>query len=127
MVFFFSSILAESLTLLIHFPYDLLKCRLQTMNHIYKYKNIPKALAREINTNGITSLYQGAFPFLVTYISFICIQFSIYEGYMNHFKQKHGEEKFMEKEMFYNFWGSLVAGVVAAAVTNPLECITVNN
>jgi hypothetical protein len=73
------------------------------MNHIYKYQNILHALGSEITANGISSLYQGAFPFLVTYVSFVAIQFSIYEGYMNHFKKKHGHEQFMEKEMYYNF------------------------
>mmetsp|Transcript_15708 Transcript_15708/g.24118 ORF Transcript_15708/g.24118 Transcript_15708/m.24118 type:complete len:132 (+) Transcript_15708:353-748(+) len=36
-VFIIASIMAESLTLSVHFPYDLIKCRLQAKNNIYKY------------------------------------------------------------------------------------------
>lgn len=41
-------------------------------------------------------------------------------------KVKLGDEKFKEKEMKINFAGGLVAGSIAAGLTNPLECITVN-
>jgi len=37
MVFFLASIFSELLTVLVHFPYDLIKCRLQSKNYEYKY------------------------------------------------------------------------------------------
>jgi hypothetical protein len=45
---------------------------------------------------------------------------------MKSFKEKEGAEKFKLHEMFYNTTSSFVAGIIAAAVTNPLECVTVN-
>ena len=45
---------------------------------------------------------------------------------MKQFKKINGEKKFKENEMRYNLQSSLVAGCVSAAITNPLECITVN-
>ena len=68
-----ASVISECLTLLVHFPYDLIKCRLQSKNYIFKYKNLPHAFRKEIKNNGFFSLYQGALPFLVTYVSFISV------------------------------------------------------
>ena len=45
---------------------------------------------------------------------------------MKQFKKVNGDKKFKENEMKYNLYSSLVAGCVSAAITNPLECITVN-
>ena len=45
---------------------------------------------------------------------------------MKSYKEKKGAEKFKENELYYNTSSSFVAGIIAAAVTNPLECITVN-
>lgn len=45
---------------------------------------------------------------------------------MSGFKQKVGETYFHDHEMKYNVISSLSAGMIGAAVTNPLECITVN-
>lgn len=90
-VFFIASIVAESLTILVHFPYDLIKCRLQSKNYIFKYKNLPHAFKKEIKNNGFMALYQGALPFLITYVTFVGFQFTIYEVMMKHYKTKHDE------------------------------------
>lgn len=73
LVFLCASVLAESLTLLVHFPYDLIKCRLQSKNYEFKYKNLPHAFKKEIKHNGFFSLYTGAFPFLITYTTFVSL------------------------------------------------------
>ena len=57
LVFAIASIVAESVTLLVHFPYDLIKCRLQSKNHYFKYKNIPHAFSKTFKNDGITGLY----------------------------------------------------------------------
>jgi hypothetical protein len=72
-VFLAASTIAESITLLVRFPFDLIKCRLQSKNYIFKYKNLPHAFRKEINNNGVMALYHGAFPFLITYVSFTAI------------------------------------------------------
>jgi hypothetical protein len=50
----------------------------------------------------------------------------IYENYMNYFKEKYTSEEYKKKEMQINVSASFIAGSIAAAVTNPLEMITVN-
>jgi len=126
LVFVIASVLSESLTLSVHFPYDLIKCRLQSKNYIFKYENLPHAFSKEIKSKGILGLYQGGTPFLATYASFVCLQFTIYESFMAAMKKFYGKEEFERKEMSINFAGGFIAGCVAAAITNPLECITVN-
>lgn len=56
-VFFLASIFAETFTIMVHFPYDLIKCRLQSMNYVFKYKNLVHAFKKEIKNNGPLSLY----------------------------------------------------------------------
>lgn len=126
LIFFASSIIAEMLTITVHFPYDLIKCRIQSKNYIFKYKNLPHAFKKEIKNNGFFSLYQGAFPFLLTYVSFVSLQFTIYESMMSLMKKRYSAEKVKKNKMLFSLPCGLIAGCIAAAVTNPLECVTVN-
>uniref|UniRef100_A0A7S3CRB4 Mitochondrial carrier protein n=1 Tax=Strombidium rassoulzadegani TaxID=1082188 RepID=A0A7S3CRB4_9SPIT len=125
-VFLISSMTAETLTIIVHFPYDLIKCRLQSRNYIFKYKNLPHAFRKEIRNNGVLSLYQGALPFLLTYSTFVGLQFTIYERMTKYYKSLYSEQEFKDREMSVNFKCGLVAGSIAAGITNPLECLTVN-
>lgn len=45
---------------------------------------------------------------------------------MKFYKAKYSEKEFKDREMKINFNCGMIAGVTAAAITNPLECITVN-
>lgn len=87
LVFLLASMIAEVFTIIVYFPYDLVKCRLQSKNNIFKYKNLPHAFRSEINKNGLGGLYKGSFPFFITYTSFVTIQFPIYENLMHYFKR----------------------------------------
>lgn len=46
--FFLASFAAEFFTLLVYYPYDLIKCRLQSKNYFFKYKNLVHAFRKEI-------------------------------------------------------------------------------
>jgi len=125
-VFASSSIMAEIICLSMYFPFDLVKTRLQSKNHIYKYKSVYDAFAKEIKQDGVKSLYQGAPPFMMTSLTYIAIQFTFYEAFMVECKRHFTSETFTENERKLNILGSFTAGCVAATFTNPLECITVN-
>ena len=71
--FLLASFFAEIITLSVQYPYDLIKCRLQSVNYLFKYQNIPHAVRTEIKTNGIGALYEGALPFLTTYTAFVAL------------------------------------------------------
>lgn len=56
----------------------------------------------------------------------IGFQFTLYETMMNSAKKGKTTEEFKAIEMRTNVVASFLAGGIAAAITNPLECITVN-
>jgi hypothetical protein len=56
-IFLLGSIIAEVFTIIVHFPFDLIKCRLQTKNFQFRYKNLPHAFRKEIRNNGFKALY----------------------------------------------------------------------
>lgn len=73
LVYMAASLTAEMLTLGVQYPYDLIKCRLQSVNQEFKYKNLPHAFSKEVTENGIMSLYKGSIPFLITYAAYVGI------------------------------------------------------
>ena len=66
-----SAAIAETVAMALKFPFDLVKCRMQSVNYIFKYANWFHGLRKEFNTNGVKGLYQGVFPFWLTYCTFI--------------------------------------------------------
>lgn len=91
-IFFAASFVAEFFTLLVYYPFDLIKCRLQSKNYFFKYRNLPHAFAKEIKEGSVAALYKGSLPFLVTYCLFVSVQFTIYETLMKLFKTYYKEE-----------------------------------
>eukprot|EP00356_Strombidium_inclinatum_P002219 CAMPEP_0170480424 /NCGR_PEP_ID=MMETSP0208-20121228/1269_1 /TAXON_ID=197538 /ORGANISM="Strombidium inclinatum, Strain S3" /LENGTH=198 /DNA_ID=CAMNT_0010752973 /DNA_START=349 /DNA_END=945 /DNA_ORIENTATION=+ len=126
LVFMTASVLAEVFTLIVHFPFDMIKCRFQSMNHHYKYKSLPHAFIKEVGNRGVCSLYQGVGPFFATYVTFVGLQFTIYESYMDAMKKKYSKDDYQKHELSFNFYAGFLAGSVAAFFTNPLEVVTVN-
>lgn len=70
---FLASFIAEFFTLLVYYPYDLVKCRLQSKNHYYKYNSVPHAFKKEIQKGSILNLYKGSLPFLITHTLMVSI------------------------------------------------------
>ena len=122
LIFLLSSFLAQGITLSIEYPLDLIKWRLQTRNKRYKYKGIYDALWKEITQNGFMSLYKGAIPFTATHIIGTCIQFTVYESIIKHFKDQN-LLKFQEKEAFYVVFASISAGMAWSLICNGPEAL----
>ena len=81
------------------------------------------------NSGSISVLYQGAAPFLVTYCTFVSIQFTLYEETMKYYKEKvykNDKELFEQNKFVPNLIGSFVGGAVGSGVTNALDVITIN-
>ena len=70
---FLASFIAEFFTLLVYYPYDLVKCRLQSKNYHFKYRSVPHAFHKEISQGSILSLYRGSLPFLITHTLMVSI------------------------------------------------------
>jgi len=71
--------IAETVTILYKFPFDLVKCRMQSVNYIFKYSDWRHGIRKEYRANGVVGLYSGVTPYLLTNTTFIALQFSIYE------------------------------------------------
>ena len=126
-VVFLASWTAELFTLLVYYPYDLIKCRLQSKNYHFKYRNLPHAFRKEITEGSIFSLYRGALPFVITYCMCVSIQFTIYESVMKYFKQLYSQEgEFEKKEQQVNMFAGFLAGAVSSGLTNSFDMVTIN-
>lgn len=118
-----ASVVADVFTILLCFPYDLIKCRIQSKSQIFKYRSLPHAFQDEIGKNGIRGLYKGSLPYFLTYMTFDAIMITLYESYMQY--QKAYYPHYLNQTA-HTLIASFLAGSIAAALTNPLECITVN-
>lgn len=96
LVYATAALTSEALCLGVKYPFDLIKCRLQSVNYIFKYQNLVHAFKKEIKNNGVKSLYEGAAPFLLTYTSFIALQFSIYERILKMGKDHMSKDDFLK-------------------------------
>ena len=123
--FFTASFAAEFFTLIVYYPFDLVKCRLQSKNYKFKYRNIPHAFRKEIKNGSILSLYQGSLPFLVTYCLCVSLQFTIYEYIMEFYRKKLGEG-FKDKEFWINNFASAAGGAIGSGLTNAFDVVTIN-
>ena len=87
---------------------------------------MPHAFRQEISQNGIGGIYKGSFPFFITYTSFVILQFPIFENIMLYYKKRMTVAEYQANEVKLTIVASFLAGGIAAALTNPFECITVN-
>ena len=126
-VYFGASFVAEFFTLLVYYPFDLIKCRLQSKNYIFKYRSIPHAFSKEIKEGSIQALYRGSLPFLVTYCLCVSVQFTIYEYMMKFFKTYYsGEGEFQKREFRINMLAAFLGGAIGSGITNAFDVLTIN-
>eukprot|EP00347_Sterkiella_histriomuscorum_P010096 403338693 len=123
--YFMASFAAEFFTLIVYYPYDLVKCRLQSKNYVFKYRNIPHAFSKEIQQGSLLNLYKGSFPFLITYCMCVSIQFTIYEYIMKFYKIQYGDN-FKDHEFRINMIASFLGGAIGSGLTNSFDVITIN-
>ena len=86
---------------------------------------MPHAFKKEIRKNGVGALYDGVGPYLLTYCTFIALQFSIYERVLKMGRDRLTKEEYLRREFGINCFAGGLAGGVAAGFTNALEAITV--
>ena len=68
-----ASFSAECFVQLWQYPFELIKCRIQSVNNEYGYRSLSHAFRKEYKTNGLTSLYKGMSPFLLTECTMVAI------------------------------------------------------
>ncbi len=124
LIFLTASFVAETFTLLLYYPYDLIKSRLQTSNRVFQYKSLLHAFQKEVKENGVLSLYRGGAPFLIMFATTISLQFTVYESYIKYVKEKY-MESWMNREVLHIINASFLAGAIGSGVTNWLEVLVV--
>lgn len=124
LIFLTSAFLAETCTLLLYYPYDLVKSRLQTSNKRYGYKSLLHAFTKEIKENGVLSLYKGGSPFLIMFATTISLQFTVYESYIKYMRE-HYSTNFNNHEVLHIVTASFLAGAIGSGVTNGMEVLVV--
>jgi hypothetical protein len=70
---FLAGFMAETCAIMYKFPFDLIKCRLQAVNYVFKYKNWTHGFEKEFGKNGIGGFYNGVLPYLLTYTTFTAL------------------------------------------------------
>jgi hypothetical protein len=82
------------LALTVFYPFDMIKVRLQTSNHLFKYKGLKDAFTRIFYQDSTPfGLYIGLPMYMVTYISNFTLQLTLYEVLTARYKKSGEFEK----------------------------------
>jgi len=128
---FGAAAIAEMVALLIYFPFELVKARLQTRNETFMYKNVQDAFKKimypTVDTKNpqISSLYSGSFPYFAMFILYTTVQFSCYEAVMRLLNKNDKHKANERKKVPHIFAASILSGTIASLSTNWLEVITI--
>lgn len=63
-----ASISAELLSLIIYYPYELIKVRFLTSNARYGYRNVSDAMTKIVRDDSVKGLYRGSAMFSLAYL-----------------------------------------------------------
>jgi len=96
---------------------------LKTTKQLPRYRNssILNTLITDVKTNGITTVYRGISPQLISSVPRSAIRFTVYENLSKYLKDENGN-LFIGKKFFS---GLLAGGIEAATVMTPAEVIKV--
>lgn len=88
-MFMLTSCATQMIALCVFYPFDMIKVRLQTSNHIFKYKGLNNAFKRiYYQHNSIKGFYCGLRMYMCTYVSNFTLQLTIYELLTAELKKK---------------------------------------
>jgi hypothetical protein len=128
--FFLSAGLAQFVAMMIAFPLENMKTRMQASNFhyesIYKYYYKMLVVKRRLEKKTLLDVlkleYSGFFSHLLLYVIYESITFGIYESLICKLsKDPHEEKKFS-----HIIYASVLSGLVAAVLTNPVDVYQIN-
>lgn len=91
-----SSTIAEVISLLIYYPYELVKIRLLTKNDIYQYSSVSDAFVKITRKDGVRGLYRGCVSFFFAFLGQYTMQMTMYELLTDHIIKTKGLDKYHE-------------------------------
>jgi len=122
-IYMFSSAFSEMMSMLIYYPYEIIKVRYVAKNDSYKYKGITDGFRNIVKEQGVLGLYKGYSYFLTNYILSYNLQLVIYETYMDLKKKRWGLQEFKKNENRYVIEAALLGGALSGIVMNSFECV----
>lgn len=123
-----SSLLGETLFLVIYYPYDLIRTRMQTRMPEFNYKGPFDGLKRIMggSMKNVKNIYTGAAPSFVLNLANQSIMFTVLESLREYFLKKQQLHSISQLSMPYYLFCSIIAGAISGAATNTLEVITIH-
>jgi hypothetical protein len=127
--FFLSAGLAQFAAMMVAFPLENMKTRMQASN--FHYESISKYYYKMVRDRKIKKKtlldvlrleYSGFFSHLLLYVKYEAITFGIYESMINMLsKDQHEDKKFL-----HVVYSGIFSGLVAAIITNPIDVYQIN-
>lgn len=68
MIYAFASITAELLSLVIYYPYEMIKVRFLTCNDKYGYRNVSDAMLKITQEESLIGLYRGSLAYSLAFL-----------------------------------------------------------
>lgn len=128
--YLFSSCIGEFLFMIVYYPFDLVRTRMQTRVEPHNYKDVldgfKQIIGKKSYLKGFRRLYTGASPSFILNISNQCLIFSITESLRDYIMLKKNITHVADLGMYDYHTCSVIAGAIAGATTNILEVITIN-
>jgi hypothetical protein len=87
LLYFCSGVVAEYLALLVYFPYETVKVRLQSSSH--RYQGLCDGLFHVLKRDGVRFLYRGYFWYASHYSLNYSVQIAMYETCIAHYKKEY--------------------------------------
>ena len=127
--FFLSAGLAQFAAMMVAFPLENMKTRMQASNFhyesIYKYyyKLISRRKMQKKTLFDVLRLeYSGFFSHLLLYVMYESVTFGIYETMIN----KLSKDPHQDKKFSHILLASIFSGLIAAILTNPIDVYQIN-
>jgi len=80
-------------------------------------------MVKIVRNDGVSGLYRGCVSFFFAFLGQYTMQMTIYELLTDHVIKTTGLENYHEHQNYYVIRSSLISGIIAGFVTNPLEVI----
>lgn len=103
----------------------MIKVRLMTKNHIYKYETLMDGFTKILLKDNVPGLYKGLVAFSLTYMGQYSIQMVLYEMYLDLKKKSMGLKTYKENENRSVVEASVVSSVFTSVFTNALEVVVI--
>ena len=68
MIYLCASVVAETISLLMYYPYEMMKVRIIAKNDKYNYRSVFDGFRQVLHQDGVSGLYKGSQHFLANYV-----------------------------------------------------------